>query len=608
MAFSLGVSLFIFADPAYGQRVSPSSCTTCHNDYKYTRDFPKSVHGGIACVGCHKGIVDIRAHSRGEAPVPHVNCARCHRDVAVKYRRDVHYIKYNLACADCHREIHGVKARVEEQKTAVMKNCTACHDPEYYVLKGHGRLLLAGNRDAAACVDCHGLHNIPFYNRDVERDTALARESYTRRCRSCHADVKVARRNKLSTKTVAGYDQTYHGKVLNMGYSQRVAGCADCHGGHNILPKTDPSSSLYPSHLHNACRKCHQGAHYRMTSFIAHPDPTDRRKYPALYWAMTIMEGLLVGTFLFFWMHNFLWWWRAYVEISRKRKKGFVEPSPVEVYKDEFHIRRFSLMERVMHVLLIFSFFTLVLTGFPLKYSDTAWAKALMSLWGGAQRAGVFHRVAALVLCSLFAYTLWLSARFLFPGWRREGWQRRLFGPDSLFPNLQDLRDIKDMFWWFFHRGEMPRFDRWTYWEKVDFLAVFWGMTIIGGSGFILWFPEAASYLLPGWMLNVAHTVHSEGAFWAAVFTFSVHFFNNHLVPNKFPLETNIFTGRYRLAALREERPREYERLLREDRLSALRHKGPGLWVQLFAGFLGLSSLLLGSVLLVLILWSAFLS
>ncbi len=47
----------------------------------------------------------------------------------------------------------------------------------------------------------------------------------------------MAKRNRFPTKTVASYDESYHGKVLNIGYTQRVAGCADCHLGHNILSK-----------------------------------------------------------------------------------------------------------------------------------------------------------------------------------------------------------------------------------------------------------------------------------------------------------------------------------------------------------------------------------
>jgi hypothetical protein len=161
------------------------------------------------------------------------------------------------------------------------------------------------------------------------------------------------------------------------------------------------------------------------------------------------------------------------------------------------------------------------------------------------------------------------------------------------------------MFRWFFNRGQMPRFDRWTYWEKFDFLAVFWGMFAIGLSGLMLWFPEVSSYIFPGWVINMATVVHSEEAFLAAIFIFTVHFFNNHFVPDKFPLEPNIFTGRYPLSALRRERPLEYERLVALGRLEELKREGPGILTQLLASLIGLTSLLLGLFLTGLILWAS---
>ena len=121
----------------------------------------------------------------------------------------------------------------------------------------------------------------------------------------------------------------------------------------------------------------------------------------------------------------------------------------------------------------------------------------------------------------------------------------------------------------------------------------------------MLWSPGLFSFMLPGWVINLAAVIHSEEAFLAAVFIFTVHFFNNHLVPNKFPLEPNIFTGRYRLGAMREERPLEYERLMAEGRLDDLKREGPGIGAQLFASVFGFGSLILGLFLLFLILWAA---
>ena len=97
-------------------------------------------------------------------------------------------------------------------------------------------------------------------------------------------------------------------------------------------------------------------------------------------------------------------------------EKGGILPEICMVEKEGFqHIERFTAVYRAMHVLLILSFFTLVTTGFPLKYYKAAWAKTLMGLWGGAPMAGLFHRGAALVLMALFAIVAWRCIRFLFP-------------------------------------------------------------------------------------------------------------------------------------------------------------------------------------------------
>jgi hypothetical protein len=61
--------------------------------------------------------------------------------------------------------------------------------------------------------------------------------------------------------------------------------------------------------------------------------------------------------------------------------------------------------------------------------------------------------------------------------------------------------------------------------------------------------------------------VHGEEAFLAAVFLFTVHFFNNHFRPDKFPQDTTMFTGRVPLEIYKHEHRREYERLLASGEL-----------------------------------------
>jgi hypothetical protein len=110
-------------------------------------------------------------------------------------------------------------------------------------------------------------------------------------------------------------------------------------------------------------------------------------------------------------------------------------------------------------------------------------------------------------------------------------------------------------------------YGRWTYWEKFDYFAVFWGITVIGSTGLMLWFPELFTAVLPGWMINVATIIHSDEALLAVGFIFTVHFFNTHLRPEKFPMDLVIFTGRMPLEEFRRDKTAEWEALLKSGKL-----------------------------------------
>jgi cytochrome b subunit of formate dehydrogenase len=584
------------------------NCQSCHDDEQFRDRFGGSVHGQNSCTSCHTDIRDLAAHMEGkEQPAP-VNCGSCHREIARDFRKNSHYLQEDFRCTDCHREIHVLKKADANFKLAVIKKCTECHANDAYAESGHGAAVLKGNQDSAACSDCHGLHDTRVYHTSLSTYPGEAREFYTQKCKKCHADREMMARSGLSADIVRDYEETYHGKVEDIGYPARVAGCADCHSAHNILPKTDPRSGIHPQNLVKNCGRCHQGFHPRFVNYQAHPDHRTHSRHRYLFWTFFFMSGLLIFTFGFFWTHTLLWWRKTYWENHRREKMGLdacrLEPADEGLAQ----VQRFSVKERIVHVLLILSFMTLVMTGFPLRYHAAPWAAPLIGLWGGAAKAGIFHRIAAGLLSALFLYIVWLSLSFLFPkGQGTKGFLGRLFGPDSLFPNLKDWEDMKGMFRWFFDRGEMPRFDRWTYWEKFDFWAVFWGMFAIGGSGLLLWIPEWSSWIVSGWVLNMAALIHSEEALLAALFIFTVHFFNTHFIPTKFPMDRIIFTGRYRLEEMKEQKTLQYERLKAEGTLNVLKRSYPGIPLKLLSAVFGLASLLLGGALTVLILWAMFL-
>jgi cytochrome b subunit of formate dehydrogenase len=136
-----------------------------------------------------------------------------------------------------------------------------------------------------------------------------------------------------------------------------------------------------------------------------------------------------------------------------------------------------------------------------------------------------------------------------------------------MLPSLIDLKEAWGTLKWFIGMGPRPQYGRWTYWEKFDYFAVFWGVLIIGSTGLMLWFPELFTYILPGWAINVATIVHSDEALLATAFIFTVHFFNTHFRPDRFPMDTVIFTGRMTVEELKVDRPREYRRLVETGEL-----------------------------------------
>jgi cytochrome b subunit of formate dehydrogenase len=127
-------------------------------------------------------------------------------------------------------------------------------------------------------------------------------------------------------------------------------------------------------------------------------------------------------------------------------------------------------------------------------------------------------------------------------------------------------------------------------------------MFVIGFTGLLLWFPEFFTILLPGWTVNVATIIHSDEALLAVAFIFTVHFFNTHFRPDKFPMDEVIFTGRVPVEELKHDKPREYEQLMAAGELEQhLTHPYPKKLQRLFRVF-GFSALAVGLTLIFLIL------
>ncbi|MDY0301227.1 MAG: cytochrome c3 family protein [Trichlorobacter sp.] len=580
VGYLLPLLLLLLAHPVavraeQGMAIDPATCLGCHSDIIPVKDFADSVHGKNACTSCHTDITDLTRHMTGQIKVQKVSCTRCHKKESSEHYGSVHAAR-EISCADCHTDIH-VHTQWQNDKRKVVEKCIQCHDNEKGFQNSiHGKGVANGNKDSAACNDCHNLHAIKELG---PKGSFEERDFHTKVCMKCHSDQEMMDRNNVFNVATKTYLDSYHGKNYRLGFPEKVAGCADCHTAHEVLPADDPQSSVNKDNLVQTCAKCHPKATPLFTKFYSHGEHSDRQNYPILFYTFIAMTGLLVSTFAVFWIHSILWMFRGFIENRQRQAKLIKGEHEHHISEPHKQYRRFRPVHVFMHFLVITSFLGLSITGIPLKFSDQGWAKAMMNFLGGTANAGLIHRGCAVLTFVYFGMALAMSIHFLFI--RKDikgGFFQRLFGPDSLCPNLRDVQDVIGMVRWFFFIGPKPNFERWTYWEKFDFIAVFWGMFAIGGSGLMLWFPEFFGMFLPGWAFNVATIVHSDEALLATGFIFTVHFFNTHGRPEKFPMDYVIFNGQIAKEEMIEERGDQWKRYEEEgitEQFACKRTSGP---------------------------------
>jgi len=160
-------------------------------------------------------------------------------------------------------------------------------------------------------------------------------------------------------------------------------------------------------------------------------------------------------------------------------------------------------------------------------------------IFGGYETSLLIHkRIGILMIACFVIHTLYLLSRI---NWKDLG--TSVFGPDSLVPNLQDFKHLWQRTLWLFGLGSPPKLGRWTYWEKFDYWAVFWGMPLLAITGLMLMYPLLTSRFMPGWILNVAALLHRAEAILAVTYIFIVHFFIGHLRPSSFPMNEAMFSG-----------------------------------------------------------------
>jgi predicted CXXCH cytochrome family protein len=553
---------------------SPVDCSVCHAEQ--VQDHELSRHGQLTlehdadapqCLTCHGDPHAMLDHRVPSSPtfarnVPEL-CGTCHAagmaaaerieseipDIVESYVLSAHGkglldsgLVVSASCVDCHSS-HKALPKEDPNSTIHSDNlpdtCGTCHKgiEEQFRNSVHWPENVVTNEQLPTCEDCHTSHTI------TRTDAQGFRFEMMDQCGRCHHDYAET------------FFETYHGKVTQLG-SEGAAKCYDCHGTHNILPTTNPDSTLSTRHVVETCATCHPRAHLQFAGYLSHATHHDPEKYPYLFYSFWFMTLLLMGTLTFFLLHTALWLFRLW------RSREHWQPLKASLHKEEKFYLRFTAKQRTMHLVMLLSFFILALTGMALKFSFMGWAQGLSRLLGGYATMGLLHRIGAIVLLALFAYHLVDLVRSKAES--GKGWLSFIFGPNSLMFNLRDLREFWASTKWFLGIGPRPQYGRFTYWEKFDYFAVFWGVFVIGSTGLLLWFPEFFTRFLPGWSVNVATIIHSDEALLAVGFIFTIHFFNTHFRPDKFPMDPVIFTGRVPLEELKHDKPDEYKEFVED--------------------------------------------
>lgn len=250
-----------------------------------------------------------------------------------------------------------------------------------------------------------------------------------------------------------------------------------------------------------------------------------------------------------------------------------MKPATIIKEKDgKRYFFRFTLNQRLQHITLASCVITLVLTGMPLKFHQAFWAPYLYNLFGGIHAAPIVHKVAGTILLLLFAYHFIYVSVTIVKGQLLPLKRSGQLTPQNLvktllnlpiMPNIKDIKDIIDLLkYLLFLSDKPPEGAKFSWKEKFDYWAPFWGIVIIGSSGLIMWNKELVTRILPGEVINFALIAHSDEALLAMLFLFIWHFYNVHLSLSVFPMGTVFLTGYLSEEQMVEEHYQHYREVM----------------------------------------------
>jgi cytochrome b subunit of formate dehydrogenase len=521
-------------------------------------------HARLACTACHpRSEVAVIPHR----PVSRVNCTQLchlvapgqterlfsHASVAGMLDQSVH--SWKLLAELTFR--HGPLLEPDQSK------CLYCHDePVFRNLAGVlPTLSVLGSRIFDRCDVCHVGQmpvDVRYYLRHVCARLQPARNSLdlAQVCAVCHADPSVYRPYHLKD-TAASYMQSFHGLAALLG-DQRTANCLSCHVGaganvHLMFARTDPRSSVNPANVANTCRTtaCHPGAEPQFAAASVHLDlPTARG---TLEFAVAV--AFIVLTICTFVPSLLICVLELLQMVVGRRHAGHEETlqlvqAVLAHPQGRRRLTRFTVSQRWQHWVLVALFIALAVTGFATKFADRGWAQSVVHALGGLHVTRTIHHWAGVALVVGFLAHLVYAfpalarlARQPVGTGNRLGWWRGLWRLPMVIPPAEMRKTAQLLAYLLGLRHEPPTFGRFSAREKFEYIGVFWGTTLLGLTGVLLWGVQFFSAYISGHIFSVALVAHTYEAFLALIHVGILHIVNVVFSPNVFPLSRATITG-----------------------------------------------------------------
>jgi len=544
-------------DLPHSETHKPVSCSQCHrieSDIYLKSDHGIALSSGITeaatCQACHGAAHTLLDNRNPASPVNRANipdtCAKCHGNVqemekfnlrqhavVVTYENSVHGIAHSngvinaAVCTDCHGS-HNLHRSTNPQSKLYWQNipstCGKCHENvlQTYSRSVHGTAVAQGIRDAPVCTDCHGEHTIAAVKLAASR---VSPANIPETCGQCHAAQRIVTQYRLPPNVFTTYIQSFHGLALQGG-NLTAANCASCHGVHDILPASDPLSTINTNNLPQTCGKCHPGIGTRLSAefFKIHAPPGAAEGKPWIVnfvsWFYIILITLTIGGMGLFVALDYFRKARTHIRAVKS------DPNAED---------RLSKVARVQHFILMALFILLAYTGFVHKFPDAAWSWPFRALPNGSYVRGMIHRICGWTFAAFFLVhlvTLVATKR------GRSALQSIWFVPVDAKDAAAQLAFNLGL------RSGPPPHRRWNYAEKAEYWALVWGSVVMVLTGSMLIFTNTVLRLLPKVWHDVAQVIHYYEALLATLAILVWHFYWVIFDPKEYPMNPSWLIGK----------------------------------------------------------------